>query len=208
MGAPRTITILRAIILLVAFTFLASWAFPAILRCAQLWTPIGIADGARNLPGSAMDIEDAVAKGRDVFAGSITEAGSEVPLPPGMSMRGNLYRDIKVTILQVYSDHKLRTLPQQQLDPLAGPIGDQTSIALVVDTLSGETRPQVGKAYIFVAAINQGNPDGTGTASPYNHLDKDDGIYIALKLLPVTDNNITIVTKWIDRRRRIFLLLN
>ena len=204
MGA-RLISLLRVIVILIALAVFVFPGFHMAVRAAHLWMPIGITDGPQNLPGSAVNIEDAVSKGPDVFVGAITEAGSEILVPPKMPYQGNMYRGIKVTILRVYSDHQLRTLPNQQLDPLLGPIGDQTSVGLFVDTNLDETQPKVGGSYIFIAPRNQaGYWELTNSALPYNHLGKDDCNYVALKLLPVTDNNITIVKKLIDRQRGIF----
>src|ERR1700677_3051284 len=167
-----------------------------MLLAAFLFAGIVRADDTPKLSGSAIKLEDAAAKAVDIFEGEITEPGSKVLLPPTMPYCGDLFRDLKITVLQVYSQKKLRLLPLQQLDPLRGPIGDQTTVALFVATISSETRPKVGNSYIFFTTRNQWDTTTpTITEWPYNCLESGGGFYIALKLLPATDDNIAMVKK-------------
>jgi hypothetical protein len=191
----RAMIFLRTIVFLTVLSVLTYFSYPAAIRIARVWTPVGIPDGALKLPGNAVSVTEAASNYTDVFAGEVTETDSELPLPR-MSNQPNLYRGMTVTILAVYSDHKLRTLPDQQLNPLRGAIGDQTSVGLRIETGLDQAQPKIGSRYIFIAAKNKGE----SAESTFGHVDKEDAIYIARKLLPITDNNVAIIKKLMDRR--------
>ena len=120
------------------------WIVLVLVFSVQVSSAQNNAPAEMVLSGSTFKSEDVLAKADVVFVGTITEAGSEVLLPPTAPYAGPLYGGVKVNVLQV----------------LRGSIGAQVSVSLFTSFVHHEKLHTVGSSYIFFVKKNApGQPD-------------------------------------------------